>query len=173
MAVKADEFKRGFTRTIDDPADVAVGDAHEGIATAIAATGAAELQILLPVLCCQSRLRLAANCGKEKSMTKFLATSANIFYTLGFMDGSYGSKSKAPKMMLGFIVRRCAADIGHTPTPDEFAAWANGQNQDGEGYCLFGKPISSTIAQIMFRQPGRLVTVRPDGLARNGSRRGQ
>ena len=24
-------------------------------------------------------------------------------------------------MMLGFIVRRCAADIGHTPSPDEFA----------------------------------------------------
>jgi hypothetical protein len=41
------------------------------------------------------------------------------------MDGSPGPKQGAPKMMLGFIVRRCAADIGHTPTADEFAAWAN------------------------------------------------
>ena len=86
------------------------------------------------------------------------------------MDGSADSKQSATKMMLGFIVRRCAADLGHTPTPDEFAAWANGENQNGKGYCLFGKPISPTIAQIMFRQPGRLVTVRPGGLTRNGAR---
>src|SRR5215467_10199147 len=86
------------------------------------------------------------------------------------MDDSPGSKQHASKMMLGFIVRRCAADIGHTPTPDEFAAWANGENQKGKGYCLFGKPISPTIAQIMFRQHGRLVTVRSDGLTRNESR---
>lgn len=85
------------------------------------------------------------------------------------MDGSPGAKQSATKMMLGFIVRRCAADLGHTPTPDEFAAWANGENQNGHGYCLFGKPISPMIAQIMFRQPGRLVTVRRGGLTRNGS----
>ena len=86
------------------------------------------------------------------------------------MDDCPGPTQPAPKMMLGFIVRRCAADIGHAPTPDEFAAWANGENQKGKGYCLFGKPISPTIAQIMFRQPGRLVTVRPDGMTRNESR---
>jgi hypothetical protein len=82
------------------------------------------------------------------------------------MEGCPNPKQSAPKMMLGFIVRRCAADIGHTPTPDEFAAWANGEtlNGNGKGYCLFGKPISPTIASIMFRQPGRLVTVRPGGL---------
>ena len=85
------------------------------------------------------------------------------------MDGSPGPKQSASKMMLGFIVRRCAADIGHTPTPDEFAAWANGENQKGKGYCLFGKPISPTIARMMFRQPGRLVTVRPGGLTRKES----
>jgi hypothetical protein len=84
------------------------------------------------------------------------------------MDGSFGTRKGASKMMLGFIVRRCAADIGHTPTPDEFAAWANGEIPNGKGCCLFGKPISPSIAKIMFRQPGRLVTVRPDGLSRSG-----
>ncbi|HEU4340066.1 MAG TPA: hypothetical protein VFU31_00700 [Candidatus Binatia bacterium] len=64
--------------------------------------------------------------------------------------------------MLGFIVRRCAADLGHTPTPDEFADWANAQGGRGQGYCLFGKPISPSIARIMFSQPGRLVTVHPE-----------
>jgi hypothetical protein len=97
---------------------------------------------------------------------------AKIFYTVEVMEGSSGPKPSAPKMMLGFIVRRCAADIGHTPTPDEFAAWANGENQNGKGYCLFGKPISPTIAQIMFRQPGRLVTVHGNGWNRSGSNNG-
>lgn len=64
-------------------------------------------------------------------------------------------------MMLGFIVRRCAADLGHHPTPDEFAAWANAQGDESHGYCLFGKPISPSIAKIMFSQPGRFVTIRP------------
>jgi hypothetical protein len=100
-------------------------------------------------------------------VANFLATSANIFYTVEVMNSSPGPKPSAPKMMLGFIVRRCAADLGHAPTPDEFAAWANGENQKGKGFCLFGKPISPAIAQIMFRQPGRLVTVRPGGLTRN------
>ena len=67
------------------------------------------------------------------------------------------------KMMLGFIVRRCAADLGHNPSPDEFAAWANGSSNR---LCLFGKEISSAAAKVMFSQPGRLVTVSPEGLAR-------
>jgi hypothetical protein len=67
------------------------------------------------------------------------------------------------KMMLGFIVRRCAAELGHNPTPDEFATWANG---NGSHLCLFGKEISSAAAKVMFSQPGRLVTVSPEGLAR-------
>ena len=66
-------------------------------------------------------------------------------------------------MMLGFIVRRCAADLGHNPSPDEFATWANG---NGSRLCLFGKEISSDAAKAMFTQPGRLVTVSPEGLAR-------
>jgi len=69
-------------------------------------------------------------------------------------------------MMLGFIVRRCAAELGHTPTPDEFAAWANRQRQNGRSYCLFGKEISPWVAKVMFSQPGRMVTVSPEGLAR-------
>ena len=75
-------------------------------------------------------------------------------------------KNGEAKVMLGFIVRRCAADIGHTPTPDEFASWANEQRYAGTRFCLFGKEISPTAAKVMFGQPGRLVTVSPQGLAR-------
>jgi hypothetical protein len=84
------------------------------------------------------------------------------------MGGTWESKKDAPKMMLGFIVRRCAADLGHAPSPDEFASWANEQKQNGTRYCLFGKPISPAVAKIMISQPGRLVTVRPDGVAAVG-----
>ncbi len=70
------------------------------------------------------------------------------------------------KMMLGFIVRRCAADLGHAPTADEFADWANGRAANGASHCLFGREISPDAAKIMFKQPGRLVTVSPEGLAR-------
>jgi len=77
------------------------------------------------------------------------------------------AKKTPPKMMLGFIVRRCATDLGHNPTPDEFAAWANEHGENGQNYCLFGKPISPSMAKVMFSQPGRLVTVRPEGLIKN------
>ncbi len=70
------------------------------------------------------------------------------------------------KVMLGFIVRRCAADLGHVPSPGEFATWANGQSQNGKRFCLFGKEISPAAAKLMFSQPGRLVTVSEEGLAR-------
>ena len=76
------------------------------------------------------------------------------------------AKNGEAKMMLGFIVRRCAAELGHTPTPDEFAAWANRQRQNGMSYCLFGKEVSPWVAKVMFSQPGRMVTVSPEGLAR-------
>lgn len=77
------------------------------------------------------------------------------------------------KMMLGFIVRRCAADIGHTPTPDEFAKWANGHYQRGKRLCLFGKEISASHAKLMFSQPGRLVSVSPEGMARIAAANGR
>src|SRR5207253_10962655 len=80
------------------------------------------------------------------------------------MGDSHASNKAAPKMMLGFIVRRCAPDLVHNPTPDEFAAWANGQSQNERRYCVFGKHISHLVAKNMFSQPGRLVTVRPEVL---------
>ena len=82
------------------------------------------------------------------------------------MAGFPQSKNDESKMMLGFIVRRCAADIGHAPSPDEFAKWANGDSLKADRLCLFGREISPTAAQVMFGQPGRLVTVSPDGMAR-------
>ncbi len=82
------------------------------------------------------------------------------------MAGIPQSKSDESKMMLGFIVRRCAADIGHMPSPDEFAKWANGDSLKANRMCLFGREISPTAAKVMFGQPGRLVTVSPEGMAR-------
>ena len=82
------------------------------------------------------------------------------------MPDARNIKNGDAKMMLGFIVRRCAADIGHTPTPDEFAKWANGYHQRGTRLCLFGKEISASHAKLMFTQPGRLVSVSPEGMAR-------
>jgi hypothetical protein len=82
------------------------------------------------------------------------------------MRESRNSKSGEAKMMLGFIVRRCAADIGHSPSPEEFARWANGDRPHGKRLCLFGKEISASHAKLMFSQPGRLVTVSPEGMAR-------
>ena len=82
------------------------------------------------------------------------------------MVRSLDNKNGDAKMMLGFIVRRCAADIGHNPTPDEFAKWANGENKKGNHFCLFGKEISPSDAKVMFSRPGREVTVSPAGLAR-------
>ena len=67
---------------------------------------------------------------------------------------------KDQKVMLGFVVRRCARELGHNPTPDEFAAWANNQHLDGERYNIFGQAISADAAKIMLRRLDRLVTVR-------------
>lgn len=66
------------------------------------------------------------------------------------------------KLMLGFIVRRCAREIGHSPTAEEFAAWANDQEENGRRYSLFGRAISPAAARVMLRSPGRLVTVRSE-----------
>ena len=82
------------------------------------------------------------------------------------MADPHNGKNGEAKMMLGFIVRRCAAELGHAPSADEFAAWANRQKQNGRSYCLFGKEISPSVAKVMFSQPGRMVTVSPEGLVR-------
>jgi hypothetical protein len=75
------------------------------------------------------------------------------------------------KVMLGFIVRKCAVELGRQPTPAEFAAWANNQEENGKRYNLFGKPITVSAAEIMLRQLGRLVTVRSHNVLRERRRR--
>ncbi len=67
---------------------------------------------------------------------------------------------KGQKVMLGFVVRRCARELGHTPKPHEFAAWANNQSLDGEHYNIFGQAISTEAATVMLRRLDRLVTIR-------------
>jgi hypothetical protein len=65
------------------------------------------------------------------------------------------------KIMLGFVVRQCAVALGHTPTPDELADWANDQRDERGRYRIFGRAISADEADVILRHPGRLVTVRP------------
>jgi hypothetical protein len=71
------------------------------------------------------------------------------------------------KMMLGFIVRRCAREIGHPPTPEEFAAWANNRQDNGQRYSLFGRPISVTAAKVILSQPGRMVSTRLEAIVKS------
>jgi len=68
--------------------------------------------------------------------------------------------SALPKMMLGFVVRRCAVAVGHEPSPEEFAAWANVQQEGDRTFCLFGRAISIAEARLILRHPGRPVTAR-------------
>lgn len=71
------------------------------------------------------------------------------------------------KMMLGFIVRRCARDIGHPPTPEEFAEWANNRQDNGQRYSLFGRPISVSAAKVILSQPGRMVSTRLESIVKS------
>jgi hypothetical protein len=64
------------------------------------------------------------------------------------------------KMMLGFVVRRCAVAVGHEPTAEEFAAWANNYPNGGRSVRLFGRPISVAEARLILRHPGRPVSAR-------------
>jgi len=85
-----------------------------------------------------------------------------------------GAKAEPLKVMLGFVVRQCAVALGHQPTPEEFAAWANEQRDAHGRYRIFGRPISGDEAAVILRHPGRLVTVRPGprwffGLVRTAS----
>lgn len=63
-------------------------------------------------------------------------------------------------MMLGFVVRRCVVVVGHEPSPEEFATWANMQQEGDRTFCLFGRPISVDEARLILRHPGRPVTAR-------------
>ena len=73
---------------------------------------------------------------------------------------SVADNGKGQKVMLGFVVRRCARELGHRPTADEFALWANNQRRHGERYHIFGQAISTEAAKIMLRSLDRMVTVR-------------
>jgi hypothetical protein len=65
------------------------------------------------------------------------------------------------KIMLGFVVRQCAVALGHPPTPEDFARWANEQRDARGRYRIFGRAITADEARVVLRHPGRLVTVRP------------
>lgn len=82
------------------------------------------------------------------------------------MSGNSSSSNEGNKVMLGFIVRRCARELGHPPRPDEFAAWANNQEENGHRYRLFGREISPSAAEVILRHLGRLVTVRSDSVVK-------
>jgi hypothetical protein len=71
------------------------------------------------------------------------------------------ARPEPPRIMLGFIVRQCALALGHTPTPDELAEWANNQHDTRGRYRVFGRPITIEDARVILSHPGRLVTVRP------------
>lgn len=67
-----------------------------------------------------------------------------------------------PRMMLGFVVRRCAHAIGHDPTAAEFAAWANTYRARPEdpAVFLFGRAIGVAEAEVILRHPSREVASR-------------
>lgn len=65
---------------------------------------------------------------------------------------------RLPKMMIGFIVRRCTVDLGRAPTAAEFATWAN--SGGGRQVHLFGRPISDAEAHLILRHQARLVSAR-------------
>ncbi|MGD9763884.1 MAG: hypothetical protein AB7V27_09245 [Candidatus Binatia bacterium] len=65
---------------------------------------------------------------------------------------------RLPKMMIGFVVRRCAVELGRTPSAADFARWANGQN--GASAHVFGRPISEAEARVILHHQSRLVTAR-------------
>lgn len=77
-------------------------------------------------------------------------------------EPAVAEQSGEGKIMLGFLVRRCAHAIGHEPSPEEFAAWANTFREepwDRPTY-LFGRPISVAEAEVILRNPGRAVRTR-------------
>lgn len=65
-----------------------------------------------------------------------------------------------PKMMIAFVVRRCTVELGHAPTPAEFAEWANNYSAPYGRSHLFGRLISETDAGVILRHQARLVTAR-------------
>jgi hypothetical protein len=72
-----------------------------------------------------------------------------------------GRPPRLPKMMIGFVVRRCAVELGRTPSAIEFAHWANTYRDDeGNHARVFGRAISETEARLILQHQGRLVSAK-------------
>jgi len=71
------------------------------------------------------------------------------------------AKPEPLRIMLGFVVRQCAVALGHAPSAEELAGWANEQRDARGRYRIFGRAITVDEARVVLRHPGRLVTVRP------------
>jgi hypothetical protein len=64
-------------------------------------------------------------------------------------------------MMIGFVVRRCAVELGRAPTAAEFASWANTyRDTGGQSARVFGRSISETEAHLILKHQGRLVSAK-------------
>ena len=70
------------------------------------------------------------------------------------------SPTALPKMMLGFVVRRCTVELGHPPSADEFADWANHYREGDRIFKLFGRLITVAEARLILRHPARVVSAR-------------
>jgi len=76
--------------------------------------------------------------------------------------------SETPKMMLAFVLRQCAVELGHPPDPSELAEWANHRPGFEGHYRVFGRAISVDEARLILRNPDRVVTIHPDWEERRG-----
>lgn len=80
-------------------------------------------------------------------------------------DDATGKGTEVPstpgKIVLGMVVRECAVELGHDPSPRELADWANHQRDSRGDFCLFGREITDAEATVILKHPGREVTVRP------------
>jgi hypothetical protein len=72
-----------------------------------------------------------------------------------------GVPRRLPKMMIGFVVRRCAVELGRTPTASEFAQWANKhRGEEGEHGRIFGRSITEGEARLILAHQARLVSAK-------------
>jgi hypothetical protein len=68
---------------------------------------------------------------------------------------------RLPKMMIGFVVRRCTVELGRAPTAAEFAYWANTyRDEEGRSARVFGRAISESEARLILKHQGRLVSAK-------------
>ena len=62
-------------------------------------------------------------------------------------------------MMLGFVVRQCAIELGHEPDASELTEWANYRRGFDGYYRVFGRSISLEEAEVILRNPDRVVAI--------------